>query len=74
MLAEYGKRLHMVAVLAPKEMVTKAVDNNDKSIFQRVCWRFGKTTLKSAPGKRTSSPSPEFLSAQSRPRDMTPTW
>ena len=74
-VAEFGKRLRMVAILAPKEMVTKAMDEEYSAFVPRICWRFGKTTLRRLlANERQVRRLSELISAQSRPRDMTPTW
>src|ERR1041385_1159126 len=64
-VTEFGKRLRMVAVLAPKEMVTKAMDEAYSALVSADVLAVWKNDPEKAPGKRTSSPSPERIDISS---------
>ena len=64
-VTEFGKRLRMVAVLAPKEMVTKAMDEEYSAFVSADLLAIWKNNPEKAPGKRTSSPSPERIDISS---------
>ena len=64
-VTEFGKRLRMVAVLAPKEMVTKAMDEEYSAFVSTDLLAIWKNNPEKAPGKRTSSPSPERIDISS---------
>ena len=64
-VTEFGKRLRMVAVLAPKEMVTKALDEEYSALVSADLLAIWKNNPEKAPGKRTSSPSPEQIDISS---------
>ena len=64
-VTEFGKRLRMVAVLAPKEMVTKAMDEQYSTLVSADLLAVWKNDPEKAPGKRTSSPSPERIDISS---------
>jgi hypothetical protein len=64
-VTEFGKRLRMVAVLAPKEMVTKAMDEEYSAFVSVDLLAMWRNNPEKAPGKRTSSPSPERIDISS---------
>ena len=64
-VTEFGKRLRMVAVLAPKEMVAKAMDEEYSALVSADLLAIWKNDPEKAPGKRTSSPSPERIDISS---------
>ena len=64
-VTEFGKRLRMVAVLAPKEMVTKAMDEEYSAFVSADLLAMWRNNPEEAPGKRTSSPSPERIDISS---------
>jgi hypothetical protein len=64
-VTEFGKRLRMVAVLAPKEMVAKAMDEEYPALVSTDLLAIWKNNPEKAPGKRTSSPSPERIDISS---------
>ena len=64
-VTEFGKRLRMVAVLAPKEMVTKAMDEEYSALVSADLLAMWRNNPEEAPGKRTSSPSPERIDISS---------
>jgi hypothetical protein len=64
-VTEFGKRLRMVAIMAPKEMVTKAMDEQYSTLVSADLLAHWKNNPEKAPGKRTSSPSPERIDISS---------
>jgi hypothetical protein len=60
-VTEFGKRLRMVAVLAPKDIVGKAMDEAYSRFVAPDLLEAWKNDPERAPGKRTSSPSPERI-------------
>jgi hypothetical protein len=60
-VTEFGKRLRMVAVLAPKEAAAKAMEEAYSGLVAPDLLAAWKQDPKRAPGKRTSSPSPERI-------------
>jgi hypothetical protein len=60
-VTEFGKRLRMVAVLAPKEIAAKTMDEAYSSFVAPDLLESWKSNPETAPGKRTSSPSPERI-------------
>jgi hypothetical protein len=60
-VTEFGKRLRMVAVLAPKDMVTQAMNQEYATFVAADLLTTWKNNPENAPGKRTSSPSPERI-------------
>jgi hypothetical protein len=55
----------MVALLAPKEMVTKAMDEEYSTLVSPDLLTIWKNDPEKAPGKRTSSPTPERIDISS---------
>jgi hypothetical protein len=71
-VAEFGRRLRMVAVMAPKDIAAKAMDQEYSTLVAADLLARWKNNPEKAPGKRTSSPSPERIeirSIQSKGRD-----
>ena len=64
-VTEFGKRLRMVAILAPKEMVVAAMDQEYSAYVAANLLATWKNNPEIAPGKRTSSPSPERIDISS---------
>jgi hypothetical protein len=62
---EFGRRLRMVALLAPKELVTKSMDEAYSDLVAADLLATWKSNPEKAPGKRTSSPSPERIDISS---------
>jgi hypothetical protein len=60
-VSEFGKRLRMVAVLAPKEVAVKAMEDAYSGLVAPDLLAAWKQDPERAPGKRTSSPSPERI-------------
>ena len=60
-VTEFGKRLRMVAILAPKEIVAKVMDQEFSAFVAADLLATWKDNPEIAPGKRTSSPSPERI-------------
>jgi len=60
-VTDFGKRLRMVAVLAPKDIVGKAMDEAYSRFVAPDLLEAWKNDPERAPGKRTSSPSPERI-------------
>ncbi len=58
---EFGKRLRSVAVLAPKAVATAAMDQAYADFVAQDLLATWKSNPETAPGKRTSSPSPERI-------------
>jgi hypothetical protein len=64
-VTEFGRRFRMVAVLAPKELVAKAMDEAYSDLVSADLLATWKDNPENAPGKRTSSPSPERIDISS---------
>ena len=60
-VAEFGKRLRQVSVLAPKQMAAAAMDQAYATYVAADLLAAWKKDPEKAPGKRTSSPSPERI-------------
>ena len=60
-VTDFGKRLRMVAVLAPKDIAGKAMDDAYSPFVAPDLLARWKNDPQRAPGKRTSSPSPERI-------------
>ena len=60
-VAEFGKRLREVSVLAPKQMAAAAMDRAYSTYVAAELLATWKSDPEKAPGKRTSSPSPERI-------------
>jgi hypothetical protein len=58
---EFGKRLRSVAVLAPREVVVDAMEQAYSAYVAPELLATWKNNPEKAPGKRTSSPSPERI-------------
>jgi hypothetical protein len=61
LVAEFGKRLREVSVAAPKEMAIAAMDRAYSPYVAADLLAAWKNDPEKAPGKRTSSPSPERI-------------
>jgi hypothetical protein len=57
----FGKRLREVSVLAPKEIAARAMDQAYSTYVAAPLLAGWKKNPEKAPGKRTSSPSPERI-------------
>jgi hypothetical protein len=64
-VTEFGRRLRMVALLAPKEQMTKSMDEAYSGLVAAGLLATWKSNPEKAPGKRTSSPSPERIDISS---------
>jgi hypothetical protein len=64
-VTEFGKRLRMVAALAPREVADKAMDEEYSPFVSADLLTTWKKNPEKAPGKRTSSPSPERIDISS---------
>lgn len=64
-VTEFGRRLRMVAVLAPKELMTKSMEEAYSDLVAADLLATWKSNPEKAPGKRTSSPSPERIDISS---------
>lgn len=60
-VTEFGTRLREVSVLAPKEIAARAMDQAYSTYVAAPLLASWKNDPKKAPGKRTSSPSPERI-------------
>jgi len=60
-VSEFGRKLRSVAVLAPKPIAAAAMDGAYANLVAHELLAAWKSNPETAPGKRTSSPSPERI-------------
>ena len=60
-VAEFGRRLRMVAVLAGKDLAARAMEEQYAALVSKDLLAAWQENPERAPGKRTSSPSPERI-------------